>query len=386
MLGKTKGFLLYGLAIFLFFLFSIQYYSFAQSEEKYISIGKSIQIKSEVLDEERNILIYLPERYNQLDRKFPVLYVLDGIGNFYHASGLLQYFDSKGLSSKLILVAITNTDRTRDFYPTKILNRPSSGGADNFLRFLKDELIPFIDKNYKTQPYRIIFGHSICGLFALYSFLTAPDLFNAYITASPPVLYDNDYIVKKGEELLEEKSILNRFLFISVGNEPSLIPSIQSFRSMLEKKDIKKLVLKYENIETENHNTIPHRALYRGLEELYSGWRMTNEVVEGGAGAIKKHYQSLSNKFGYTVIPQFSDLYILGMSFLQQKKVELALDIFKLNADNNPKNWAVYSCLGQAYQMNNNIDLAISNYEKAVELNPNFTRGKEILSKLKERK
>ncbi|MFQ6070428.1 MAG: alpha/beta hydrolase-fold protein [Candidatus Aminicenantales bacterium] len=387
MLKEAKRAVFTTIAFSLVFLLAVQNSVLAQEErEKIIVIGKVITLKSEILDEERSLFIYLPEGYNQGKRAYPVLYLLDGRGNFHHTTGLVQYFPAKGLGEYMIVVGIQNTDRTRDFTPTRILSRPSSGGADNFIRFFKEELIPFVEKQYRTQPYRILVGHSLGGLFVLYTFLAAPDVFNAYIAISPWTIYDNEYVVRKAEEILENGTSLNKFLFIAAGNEPNLSPSIEKFFSVVESKKLSGLEAYYKNLETENHLTIPHRGLYSGLEALFSDWRMTKEVVEKGVEGIKKHYENLSRKFGYTIKPEFADLYMLGMSLLQQRRMDEAIEILKLNVENNPDNWLAYSSLGSAYRLSNNTELAIRNYEKALQLNPDFTAGREILRKLKEKK
>ncbi len=82
----------------------------------------------------------------------------------------------RGQKSDYIVVAIQNTDRRRDMNP--------EGGADNFIRFIKTELVPYVEKNYRTSGSRILTGQSFSALFALYSFLKDPGLFDAYLLGS----------------------------------------------------------------------------------------------------------------------------------------------------------------------------------------------------------
>ena len=102
---------------------------------------KAITIKSTILDESRAISIYLPNNYKYSKVKCPVLYLLDGEAHLQHASAAAEYLSIWGLIPDIIVVAIHNIDRSRDFSPVHVDNIPTSGGAEKFLGFLAEELI-----------------------------------------------------------------------------------------------------------------------------------------------------------------------------------------------------------------------------------------------------
>ena len=151
---------------------------FAQSDNVSVTCGSYQKIHSVVLDEDRTILIRLPDDYGKSDKKYPVLYKLDGEkGNFLQAFSAAYYlFDMTGKCPDHIIVGIENTDRNRDM--------SMDAGANNFIQFIQSELIPFIDKNYRTNDFSILCGQSSSAVFTLYSFLKQPDLFDAYILGS----------------------------------------------------------------------------------------------------------------------------------------------------------------------------------------------------------
>ncbi|TFH66787.1 MAG: alpha/beta hydrolase [Gemmatimonadales bacterium] len=101
----------------------------------------------------------------------------------------------------MIVVAIPNTgDRTRDLTPASETEHagtgfPTAGGADRFLGFLADELIPHIDSTYRTETFRVLVGHSIGGLFATHALLTRPDLFRGYVAISPILWWNRKSLV-----------------------------------------------------------------------------------------------------------------------------------------------------------------------------------------------
>lgn len=72
---------------------------------------------------------------------------------------------------------------------------PTSGQADRFLDFLEKELIPHIDRNYRTYPHRIIAGWSFGGLLATHALIHRPEIFDAYLAISPSLWWDEELLL-----------------------------------------------------------------------------------------------------------------------------------------------------------------------------------------------
>src|SRR5258708_22961042 len=150
---------------------------------------------------------------NARSGRYQVICLLDAAANFKPLAGMMEFL-SAGIDDgsveipEMIIVAIDNTDRTRDLTPTHTLRMPgsdkeesylqSSGGGDHFIRFLEKELIPHIDTNYRTANYRILIGHSFGGLTAINIFLHHTALFNAYIAIDPSLWWDQQYLLRRG--------------------------------------------------------------------------------------------------------------------------------------------------------------------------------------------
>jgi predicted alpha/beta superfamily hydrolase len=360
--------------------------SYAQESEQNYIIGKAIKIRSAVLNEERTLLINLPDDYDVSQRRYPVLFLLDGDAHFHHVTGIVHFFTVRNMIPPLIVIALPNIDRTRDFSPTSIDKRLTSGGADRFLEFFQEELIPYVDSHYRTHPYRIIVGHSLGGLFAIYALLTQPDVFNAYIAISPSLSYDNELLLKKASAFLEKSPELKKFLFMTVGNEPKYIPRLESFSKILEEMAPEGLEWKYTYMEKEDHVSITHRSIYDGLETLYLDWRVSASLIQKGLDGIQEHYRTLSEKFGYE-IPVLPRVYnLLGYDLIKKKKMNEAIEVFELCINDYPLYWYAYSNLGYCYMLEGNKELAIKNLEKALELNPSDRISAQRLKKLKEEK
>jgi hypothetical protein len=190
---------------------------------------KRFAIKSAVLGEERVILIRTPVGYETNKLNYPVLYMTDGDAHMGHTASTIEFLTQNGRIPELIVVGITNTDRTRDLTPVKSTNKnaagelqsPTSGGADNFLKFIETELIPKIEKEYRVQPYRILAGHSLGGLFAIHAMMSKPGVFNSYIAVSPSLQWENGEALKRAQAYFANQKELKATLFVSLGNEPA---------------------------------------------------------------------------------------------------------------------------------------------------------------------
>ena len=266
------------LIVFYIFLFSIQS-TFGQSNKNSIT-EKKINIHSKILNENRICLLSLPDSYNEATntkKKYPILILLDGTTLFKTTSGIVNFMSSDRnrnyFMPETIIVAIENVDRERDFTVTKLkTKRPNRmGGGRNFLNFIEKELIPFIDKNYRTAPSRTLVGHSLGGLLTLNSYMDKNSIFNAYISIDPSIWW-NEAIMKSKINAIFPLS-LNKKLYIATANQGENNYERNKKRHDLFYTGIKEksgghLNVEIAYFEKENHRSVPLIALYEGLKYI----------------------------------------------------------------------------------------------------------------------
>lgn len=335
-----------------------------------IIMGRSIQVYSEVLKENRNILVYLPRTYLNSSEKYPVIYLLDAENNFTYTAGLVDFLTRLGRMPESVIVGITNTNRNRDFTPTLSAELPASGGADNFLRFLKEELIPHIEKNYRTEAYKTLIGHSLCGMFSFYTMLTSPDLFNSFIAISPWFIYNNNFMLGFSETAFEIFSTLNKFIYFTAGSieQPDVVASMDRYTDLLKKKAPADLRWEYKLMEGDDHTSLLPSTIQEGLKKLFDGWRVPDSVLRRGLESIIDHFNGLSEEFGYRVNPSEGFLNVAGYFFLQRNNFEDALKIFSKNVELYPESSNVYDSRGEAFERSGQLKKAKENYAKACEI------------------
>ncbi len=352
-----------------------------------IVLGQTISIDSQILNESREIFVYTPEGYKQSKESYPVLYILDGETNFFIATAIVNFLARNQRIPRTIVVGIPNVARNRDFTPIVDERMQNSGGADNFINFLDEELLYFVDNTYRTQDFKVLFGHSLCGMFSAYTLFTNPNLFNAYISASPYLMMSDEYVIKKAEEALLTQPNLKNQLYMSIGNEPAYYNSLDRFTSHLSVKEsgISWILEKYED---EDHGSIPFRTIADGLSYIFSDWQLTNNIAMEGIVAIKAHFQNRQNKYGFTTPITEATLNIIGYQLLQADENKKAIEVFEYNVELYPKSANVYDSLGDGFDKIGKKKKALNNYINAVSIaeetnDPNLLAFRNNVERLK---
>ncbi len=348
-----------------------------------IVIGKSISYYSTVLNEERTIFIACPENYNENENRYTVLYTMDGERYFRYTVALVQFLAQTGRIPQMIVVGIPNTVRSRDFSYKRTADKPLMG-ADYFIRFLKEELIPFVDQNYRTTSYRIIKGWCATGIFCIYILFDQPDLFNAYIASSPYLVEDAGFIFQLVEDFPKNGLKSREFLFMAVAEQdrPDAKAEIPKFAALLEEKEINGLEWQLMNLDKEDHYTIDLRTFYFGLETLYSELIYPRKLVEGGIESARNKIKALSAKYGLEGYFPEDMLTEMGYHLLNQECFQDAVTIFKIQVETYPNSWNAYDNLGEAYMMNGDHKHAIQYYQKSLKMNPENINAVKMLEKL----
>lgn len=283
--------------IALFLLISLQIQ--AQKTATYKTPNsKIITLPSKVLKENRKIYIHYPKADpKNPTKKYPVLYLMDGESHFDMLSQYTDYLSRWDVNviPEMIVVGIANTKRTRDLTPTESIidyfGKPDtsrnswmkpSGGNERFLTFIREELMPYVEQNYRTAPYKIFAGHSFGGLASINCLLIHPELFDAYIAVSPSFWWDYEYLLKLAETKLGKGATLKKTLFYSDGNEgesdaSSFHTNLLKFDAILKAKSLNSFESLYKHYPTETHMTEPMVAYYDALRFIYKNWKPADQ-------------------------------------------------------------------------------------------------------------
>ena len=280
----------------------------AKKTPERISIGIKEEIESKILGETRKIRVSTPKGHDGTEKKFVTVYVLDGSHTFQHITALVEFLVGNDLMPPAIVVAVEtpNPERGRDLTPKA--DNPmrafadNHGGADKFVAFLRDELIPHVENKYPVLSHRTLIGHSFGGLFVLHTLVHHSDTFDAYIAGSPSLQWDDQKLVKQSEKFFKDAGEFDKSLFMAVGNESGALGGgVLKMAGILSEHCPREFDWKHRVMPEETHGSVEYRAARQGLEFIFADWAMKDPFPlyeQGGMAAVEKYYKASASKFG----------------------------------------------------------------------------------------
>jgi len=249
-------------------------------------------VHSRILGQDRKIFIYSP-RLGFGSREpgpYPVLYLLDGDRQLPLVAGQVDFLSKSNLSMPQMIVVGIDTnhyDRLHDLTPTHSDRADpesppdtsptsptrTSGGGEAFLKFIGDELIPYVDSRYPTAPFRILAGHSLGGLLTVHGLLRHPEMFDAYVAISPSLWWDDEALLRGAANHLQAGHLSNKRLFVSIAGEGGQFhEGLKRFDNLLNVHASSGLAFRYLEYPHESHASGPAAAYYDSWKFLFPAW------------------------------------------------------------------------------------------------------------------
>jgi predicted alpha/beta superfamily hydrolase len=370
-------------------------------------IGQVDSLESEILGELRKIWVYLPKDYKTVNSqmKYPVIYLLDGNAYFHSVTGMIEFLALTEVIPKMAIVAIPNTNRGRDLTTTHVDvsiwtrdSTPDSGGGEQFMDFIEQELIPYVESKYSLSDFRTLIGHSLGGLTVIHTLVNRSYMFDNYIAVEPSLWWDNQYLLKAADTAQNKPKYERKSLFIGIAHtlSPDVdinilqtdttrstlhMRSLLEFVNSTESKKTSRLNFGWEYYANDDHGSVAFISVYDALRFMFPWYKLRipekyysqpyskkyeNELIN----LIMDHYDTISYHFGYEVLPPEKDIYNLGQGFnLFHQKPEYSLALFSLNIKNYPNSIEALEAMGNYYYLiKSDTTKAIEFFSKAVEI------------------
>lgn len=302
-------------------------------------------LNSSKLGETREIKIQLPRNYSANKEKvYPVMVVLDGDYLFEPVAGNVDYYAYWEDIPEMIVVGINQaTSRQDDAYYDEQRFLPAEKGAA-FFEFIGLELLPHIEKNYRTAPFRVIIGHDFTANFMNYYLLKEQPLFQGYINLSPDLAPE---MTNRLASSLERSS--NRtWYYLATGGEdiPQLKEGILELDEKLKNLNNKNINYHFDNFEGATHYTLVGMAIPQAIEQIFEVYRPISlkdynrillQTSVSGYDYLVEKYETIQDLFGLEKQIRINDFMAVYNAMEKTRNWEGLKDLSKLASKHYPK-------------------------------------------------
>ena len=344
-------------------------------EQEVLTAVAHVRVPSNVFRATRDAYIWLPAGEVVTATRYPVLVFPDAEekGQFRAALGNIQYLINRQLIPPLIVVGVPYfANRAHELTPRATGNtargNPDAGGADESLRFIADELLPWVEARYPTVPTRILVGHSLGALFALHAMVTRPQLFRVVIALSTPLWWNDGSLSREWAARIAADTIHPRTLFLASGGlEPDFDASTTAFATrltaLLDSVHAKSLRFERRRYPRDAHEMTPLPGLVDGLRMAFEPLVVPIDSVAGAlagrqsrdsaeiraiATGLESRYAEAARSLGVPARFPETPLNFLGAYALDSKHPGLAAALLRENRDRYPQSSIAHESLGEA--------------------------------------
>lgn len=346
-------------------------------------------IKSEKLGEERRITIGLPASYEtNKDKKYPVLYLLDGDYLFDPFSGAVSYGNYWDDIPEMIIIGIHQNKDGERFDDTTIdqnTGLPFEKGA-KFFEFIGADLIPYIEKKYRTSPFRIIAGHDLTAGFANFYLYKETSIFNAYICLSPELASKME--VRIPEKFAKVKEPIFFYLSAADGDIKKIKEPIEKLNSNIKIANNPLVNYKYEVFKGTTHYTEVLHSIPSALYQIFEVYRPINSaeyndkiaVLQSGyAEYLENKYNAMSQVLGVQIPVRMSDFKVIENIILRNNAYSELSKMAEIGNVNYPKAMLGEYELGLMYEKQGDPKHASKKYQNASQMEPIGDLNKDLM-------
>ncbi|WP_420603973.1 alpha/beta hydrolase-fold protein [Flagellimonas sp.] len=332
---------------------------------------KTLTLTSNILNEERQILIGLPDsyEYDGGDFKYPLLLLTDAEWHFDMVCRATKLLYQNGFP-KIIVAAIINNNRGKDLTFSNTPEIDGSGNAYNFYRFINEELLKRLEEDYRISDFRTLMGHSLGGLFAAYSITQNTDAFDAIVAITPTIRWDNFKLLDSfTSDLMKKLNKSGKPIFIGIGSETGPErEGVLRLKKLFESHHFSSFA--YKEYLDESHVTVPWKAYFDGIKFIFDPFQLPAEYSDLDFSKTMEYYKKVGSTFDYDKrVPQ-RILFNRGYGALEADNNIEARKIFEYYKQVYPNVPIPYTALGDINFDLKKYPVSKENYEMAYKLFP----------------
>lgn len=329
-------------------------------------------LSSEALGEMRTLLVRTPPGFDPA-RRYPVVYVLDGEWNFELVAAYLDFMADNDVYPRMLVTAVTNVNRNRDYVPRADPYFRDTGKANAFLDFVEREWQAQMEKRYPTGQLDILVGHSFGGVFTLHSLFSGRELFDAYLALGSSAWIADRVLFEEAEAWFKDKPDADSFVYMAVG-EGDGGPTVPSSRALAERFEAlapDQLEWYFEVTPKTDHFKNVVSGLHGGFMKLFPAWGFEAEVTavaDGGAAAVDDWFRERDRELGARFLPAWFDMGVAASALAREGNTAAAVAVVRNLRRYHPDNAHVASFAAGVYQAAGKTEKAATEYRRAIEL------------------
>jgi len=252
-----------------------------------VKLADRVNIDSNVFDSDREILMALPKSYDSLyQATYPVIYVVRGQLDILSMLAAIDMLSAE--SPEFIVVGVSGEGS--EFLPDE------KDHQTDFSMFLHDEVVPYIENNFRVAPFSLLVGHSAAGKFVMNDWLSRGEDFSSYIAISPEL--HSGKINQKAKMMSNEKIETKKPLMVSMGAED---PRMTSLFEELSNLTQFRQSIDFVEFPDQTHMSTRVHTMMKGLRSIFPNWQPDKKVSSGPFRQLASHYAQLSERYGFDV-------------------------------------------------------------------------------------
>lgn len=330
------------------------------------------EITSEVLGEKRQIKIQLPRNYENSDKDYPVFYVFDADYMFEPVAGIVDYYGYWEDMPEAIIIGVNQGElRENDCYYSEQNSLPAESGAE-FFDFVGTELVPFVDRNFRTENFKVAVGHGKTANFINYFLLKSKPLFQSYIVLSPDLAKDMPKYVSEALAVTEQKTFY--YLATSKDEVSKIQQKTEALAEKLKTVENSNVMKNFVTYEDASHYTMPVHAMGDAIEKLFlvfqpiskKEYKETILKLDGNpVDYLKEKYQMIEDLFGIEKPILINDFKAIEAAIKKKEDWIYFEQLGELARDQYPDTLLGNYYLGRFYEETGKPKKAMKTYQSA---------------------
>lgn len=346
-------------------------------------------IFSNRLDKYRYLSISLPPSYGKdAKRAYPLLLALDGDYLFDPIQGMLKYAYYWDDLPEVILVGLnhtTDTERDEECKVDETTGLPE-GIGESFFEFIGGELLPYLQKNLRIAPFKIVAGHDVTAGFMNFYLYKDNPVFNAYISLSPVMPLDMETRIPERMATFQT----NMFYYVASadGDIKSIKDKVVVLDTQMKAANLAKVNYRYDEFKGCSHYSLVPFAIPSALYQFFSVYQpiSSNEFQEkivvlqsGYVEYLKNKYDMVEKALGMKMNIRLNDFKAIEAAIIKNKAFNEFEQLAQLSRKAYPKSMLADYHMARFYENNGDLKMALKHYQNAFQLQEIGDLTKEMM-------